>query len=96
MINNAFDATKSWPGVTPDADWMGPLYQSANRYATLCFLRKIAGVQAFLVNLYFVGDPISPMTLTAEDWNVAIGCVNRELCLVSEVPYSIKVVQAAE
>jgi len=32
--------------------------QSANRYASLYFLREIAGIQVFLVNVYFIGDPI--------------------------------------
>jgi hypothetical protein len=94
-IQEALDVTNAWLGVSPDADWMGPLYQSANRYATLYFLREIAGVQAFLVNVYFVGD-LPPRTTAREDWNAAIGGVNRELELVREVPYSASVFLAAE
>ncbi len=90
-IETALDATKTWLGVSPDVDWMGRLYQSANRYASLHFLREIAGVEAYLVNMYFVGDPISPTPLTRENWNVAIGSVNRELGLVRAVPYSASV-----
>jgi hypothetical protein len=90
-IQAALDATKAWLGVSPDVDWTGPLYQSANRYACLYFLREIAGVQAFLVNVYFVGDPISPTPLTRKDWDAAIQDVNRELGLVREVPYSAAV-----
>ena len=56
-IHSALDATKAWLGVSPEVDWAGRLYQSANRYACLYFLREIARVQAFLVNVYFVGDP---------------------------------------
>jgi hypothetical protein len=74
---------------------MGPLYQSANQYASLYFLREIAGVQAFLVNVYFVGDPITPTT-TREDWDAAIGRVSQELGLVGEVPYSASVFLTAE
>lgn len=55
-IQAALDATKAWLGVSPEADWAGRLYQSANRYASLYFLREIAGVRAFLVNVYFMGD----------------------------------------
>ena len=94
-IQKAFYATKAWLGVSRDVDWMGPLYQSANQYASLHFLREIAGVQAFLVNVYFVGDPIMPTT-TREDWEAAIGRVNRELGLVREVPYSAAVFLTAE
>jgi hypothetical protein len=88
-IQAALDATKAWLGVSPDVDWMGRLYQSANRYASLYFLREIAGVQAFLVNVYFVDDPRT--RTTKEEWDSAISCVNRELGLVREVPYSAAV-----
>ena len=88
-IQAAFDATKSWLGVPPDVDWTGRLYQSANRYASLYFLREVASVQAYLVNVYFVGDPRTPTT--GEDWHTAIGGVNRELGLAHEVPYSASV-----
>ena len=93
-IQGAFEATKTWLGVSPDVDWTGRLYQSANRYASLYFLREIVGVQAFLVNVYFVGDPRTPTT--RKDWDAAIGSVNRELGLVREVPYSAAVFLTAE
>ena len=95
-IQKAFDATKAWLGVSPDANWTGPLYQSANRYASLYFLRQIAGIQVFLVNVYFIGDRISPTPLTREDWDAAIGSVNRELGLVGAVPYSSAIFLTAE
>ncbi len=94
-IQVALDVTKTWLGVSPDVDWRGRLYQSANRYACLYFLREIAAVQAFLVNVYFVGDPISPTPLTRENWDAAIGSVNRKLGLVHEVPYSSSVFLSA-
>ncbi|MGA7796113.1 MAG: hypothetical protein WCA19_24025 [Candidatus Acidiferrales bacterium] len=93
-IQAAFEATKAWLGVSPDVDWTGRLYQSANRYASLYFLREIAGIQAFLVNVYFVCDPISPTT--REDWNAAIEGVNRELGLFAQVPYSAALFLRAE
>ena len=73
-IQAALDATKAWLGVSSDVDWTGRLYQSANRYACLYFLREIAGVQAFLVNVYFVGDPRTPTT--REDWDAATSGVS--------------------
>lgn len=88
-IEAALGATKAWLGVSPEVDWTGRLYQSANRYACLYFLREIGGVQAFLVNVYFVADPRTPTT--RKDWDAAIECVNRELGLPHEVPYSAAV-----
>jgi hypothetical protein len=49
-------------------------------------IREIARVPAFLVNVYFIGDPHSPTTRS--DWDVTIGRVNTELGLRGEVPYS--------
>jgi hypothetical protein len=88
-IQAALDTTKEWLSVSPDVDWTGRLYQSANRYAYLHFLREIAKAKTFLVNVYFVDDPRTPTT--REDWDVEIRCVNRELGLVREVPYSAAV-----
>jgi hypothetical protein len=92
-IETACNATKIWLGVSPSTDWMSGLYQSANRYATLYFLREIAKVPAFLVNIYFVGDPHK--STTREDWDLALGGVSRELGLIREAPYSSAVFLAA-
>lgn len=89
MIQAAFRATKDWLGVSQETDWMGHVYQSANRYAFLYFLREIAGVRAFLLNAYFIDDPQTPTTRKA--WDGAIGSVHKELGLVQEVPYSAAV-----
>jgi hypothetical protein len=93
-IQAALGETKAWLEVAGDVDWTGRLYQSANRYASLYFLREIAEVQAFLVNVYFIGDQ-RPRTTTREDWDAAIENVNRELGLFREVPYSATVFLAA-
>jgi len=93
-IKAALDATKTWLEVSPDTDWTGRLYQSANRYSCLYFLRQIAKAKAFLVNVYFVGDPRTPTS--RESWDAEIESVNRELGLVREVPYSAAVFLKAE
>jgi hypothetical protein len=85
-IDDALDATKNWLGVSPSVDWTRRLYQSANRYASLYFLREIAGVRAFLINAYFLDDPIRPTS--RKEWDDAIVSANRELRLVRDVPYS--------
>jgi hypothetical protein len=66
------------------------------RDESLYFLREIAGVQAFLVNVYFIGDQIAPTPLTREYWNAAIEGVNRERGLVHEAPHSVAIVLRAE
>jgi hypothetical protein len=61
-IDRALQAAKRWLGARADSDWMGPAYQTANRLAHLYFLREVAGVRAWLVNVCFVDDPRSPTT----------------------------------
>jgi len=85
-IQEALEETKSWLGVSSNVDWMGRLYQSANRYASLYFLREIAGVRAFLMNVYFLDDPIR--RTSRKEWDEAIESTHRELGIKKEVPYS--------
>jgi hypothetical protein len=77
MIETALQQTKRRLGATEDTDWTGPLYQSANRLAHLYFFRQVVGVQAWLVNVYFIEDPHSPTTL--ENWRNALKQVKEEL-----------------
>jgi len=85
-IEAAFAEAKAWLGVSADADWTGPLYQSANRIAHLYFLREVVGMPAWLVNIYFVNDPHSATTL--EEWEEDIDRVKAELGLSEiDVPY---------
>jgi hypothetical protein len=55
-IVTAIEWTQQQLGLAPDADtWLGPLYQSANRIAHVCWLRA-HGVDAWLVHLLFTDD----------------------------------------
>jgi hypothetical protein len=79
MIKAALQQTKGWLDVSDDTNWTGTLYQSANRLAHLYFFHEIVGVQAWLVNAYFINDPHSPTTL--ENWRNALKQVKEELGL---------------
>ncbi len=76
-ITRSLAATKRWLGISDDSDWLGPLYQSANRLAHLYFLREISGVPAWLVNIYFLDDPHSPTDIDA--WRAGLEGVKGEL-----------------
>lgn len=78
-IEAALDRTKRWLGVPEDVDWTGPLYQSANRLAHLYFFREVVNTPAWLVNVYFLGDPHSPTE--REEWQTALAQVKAELGL---------------
>ena len=89
QIHRALYRTKEWPGVAHDADWTGKLYQSANRYAHLFFLREIARIDAYLVNVYFIADRHSPTYIQV--WTPAIDNVEQQLGLTTPVPFTGKV-----
>jgi hypothetical protein len=89
LIKSSLAGTKAWLGVSPDADWLGRLYQSANRLAYLYFLREIGKVDAFLANVYFTGDPHSPTT--RQQWDEGIGAVSEQLGIASPAPCSASV-----
>jgi len=80
MIDAALDETKRWLGVAEGVDWMGSLYQSANRLAHLYFFLQ-AGIPTWLVNIYFLGDPRSPTT--RQEWEAALAQVKAELGLAA-------------
>jgi hypothetical protein len=87
LIEKALTASKQWCGASADADWTGPLYQSANRFAHLYFIRERLKLQAWLVNLYFIDDPIGPADHVA--WNAELQKVRGALGLTSKVPFTI-------
>lgn len=76
---------KNWFGVADATVWTGfanpdrCLYQYTNRLAHLYFFRAIIGVQTFLVNIHFVGDPHSPTEQGG--WQTAISNIHKELGL---------------
>jgi hypothetical protein len=85
----ALAETKQWLGVEGDPDWRGPLYQYANRLAHLYFLLKKVAKPAWLVNLYFLDDPIGP---TSEpEWRSEIQKVKNSLVLTLQVPNAVDV-----
>jgi hypothetical protein len=86
LIQSALSRTKLWLGASPDADWTGCSYQSANRIASLYFLREIGRVNAYLVNVYFTDDPHS--RTSRQQWDIAIKQVNEQLGMTQDVPYS--------
>jgi hypothetical protein len=76
-IEQAIAATKEWLHVGQQADWKGPLYQSANRLAHLYFFREILRIEAWLVNVYFTDDPHGRTSRT--EWHGALADVKKSL-----------------
>ncbi len=83
-VEEALQAARSWCDVSIGENWLGPLYQSANRIAHLYLLYQRLRTPVWLVNLYFTGDPIGP-TDRAE-WERELADVKTQLGLTRPVP----------
>lgn len=93
--------TRAWLGVEESSDvvkqWEGPLYQSANRFATLRFFRDFLKppVDAWLVNVYLVNDRTHTsrkLATSKQQWTDELSEAERALGLEGkEVPHSGRV-----
>jgi hypothetical protein len=72
LINKSLNETKLFLNINNDVDWSGKFYQYTNRLAHLYFLRVINGVDAYLVNIYFLNDKTVKGPKTKEEWEAAI------------------------
>jgi hypothetical protein len=89
QIHASLLKTKQWLGVNPDVDWTGNLYQSANRFAHLYFLRMIVSVDAYLANVYFLNDThFSNSPRVAKDWEPTLLDAKKRLGLAAPAPSS--------
>ena len=70
QIERALDAIATWLGIAQPESWMGKMYQSANRFAFVYFLRELLGVEAYMVNVCFIDDR-PPRSTSKEDWEKA-------------------------
>ena len=100
-IQEAMAQTKEWLRIPNPAscDWTKPFYQAANRYAHLYFLRS-RGIQAWLVNVYFLNDPHFKDSgpRVPANWKAPMEDVEKALGLSGrDVPYTAKLfVEASE
>ena len=73
-IRKALDETRCFLKVRSKTDWTKCFYQYANRLAHLYYLKKLNGIKAALVFVYFVGDTTVPGRdpVSREGWQTAI------------------------
>jgi hypothetical protein len=88
-IESSLALAKAWCGVHEDTDWTGRLYLSANRLAHLYFIRERVKHPAWLVNWYFIEDPIGPADRDA--WSAELEKVKASLGLTAPLPFAIEV-----
>jgi hypothetical protein len=83
QIASSLRETQTWLGMGEIPNWMGPLYQSANRLAHVYWLQMKAQRDAWLVHLLFENDPSHPTTRA--EWKQAISALDEQLGL-AEAP----------
>lgn len=90
LIVESLAKAKAWAGADQGADWLGPLYQYANRLAHVFFLREVCQIDAWLVNLCFVDDPHRPTSL--ERWQQQLSAIKKQLGFSDKrVPFAVDV-----
>jgi len=94
LIENSLAKAKTWAGAAEGADWLGPLYQYANRLAHVFFLREVGQVDAWLLNLCFVDDPHRPTSL--QRWQQQLHLIKKQLGFAGKrVPFAVDVFLSA-
>jgi len=89
-IEKSIEKTKRWLGIDDNVDWLGPLYQYANRLAHIYFIRELGQVDAWLVNLCFIEDPHKPTLL--EGWQKELPIIKNQLGFSGrKIPYTVDV-----
>jgi hypothetical protein len=91
-ITDALDGTSSAIGAKPLINWVGPLYQMANRLAHLHFFAE-HGVSARLVFVCFVGDRDMEGPENADEWRGALRVARRMLGLPKRHKFSDRVIE---
>lgn len=90
IIEDSLTRAKLWAGAAESANWLGSLYQYANRLAHVFFLREIGQVEAWLVNLCFVNDAHSPTSL--QRWQQQLAAIKCQLGFSGKkVPFAVDV-----
>lgn len=72
LIDYSLCETKKYLNITNDIDWSGKFYQYTNRLAHLYFLREKCKEQAYLINIYFIGDKTVLGPKTKQEWDGAL------------------------
>lgn len=89
MITSAVMEARNWYGINDNSNWLGPLYQSANRLTHLYFFRQRMNVPAWLVNVYFIDDPYRPTSMA--EWDNGLAVAKSALGITRPLEHTIDV-----
>lgn len=83
IINKSLLDTKEYLNITNEIDWSGKYYQYTNRIAHLYFLREKCNKEAYLVNIYFIGDKTVNGPASILEWETVLASLNSHLGLTN-------------
>ena len=89
VIQRSLNLVKKSLNVEDTVDWLGPLYQYANRIAHMHFLSIECGQSAFLANICFLNDPHRPTSRAA--WQTKLQLLKSDLGFSTPIPNTIDV-----
>ena len=75
----SFSELKEYLNINNTIDWSGAFYQYANRIAHLYFLRVLNGINAYLVNIYFINDNSVAGPKSIDEWRGALTIIKHYL-----------------
>ena len=79
LIMDSFSEVKEYLNINNSIDWSGTFYQYTNRIAHLYYLRILNGIDAYLVNIYFVNDESVNGPKSKDEWKGAIQIIKNYL-----------------
>jgi hypothetical protein len=94
-IAAALRRTQTWLEMGDIPDWMGPLYQSANRLAHVCWLRTEAEIDAWLVHVLFADDKSMHPT-SRQEWETALEEIDQRLGLAQPLLWHANLILEAQ
>ena len=78
-ILTSFSELKEYLNINNTIDWSETFYQYANRIAHLYFLRVLNGINAYLVNIYFINDNSVAGPKSIDEWRGALTIIKHYL-----------------
>jgi hypothetical protein len=81
LIDRSLLETMEYLNIKNDVDWSGKYYQYTNRIAHLYFLREKCKRNAYLINVYFIGDKSVNGPDSILEWQGALTLLHTYLAL---------------
>ena len=79
QIAKSLNDTRTFLNANPIVDWTRTFFQYTNRLAHLYLLRELNGIDAYLLNIYFINETRLKGPSTKEEWKGALALLKTHL-----------------